>query len=190
MKDAAIIDRCLIGDVAAWNDLTHRYSRAIFSLCLQFTGNRQDAEDLTQEVFLRVYLNLHRYEPRRSFLSWAMKIARNLCIDRYRRSRKEKSFALDPEEILREIDSGEDLHRDAETRERTARALAHLHELPEESVALILMRDVMGFSYEELSDLFDVPVGTIKSRLNRTRFAIAASLHAEASLAAAQGGGA
>ncbi|HPR63449.1 MAG TPA: RNA polymerase sigma factor [Thermoanaerobaculia bacterium] len=177
MNDSILVERCLAGDETAWKSLVDRYARPVFSVCFQFTGNGHDAEDLTQEVFLKIYSNLHRYAPRYPFLTWAMKIARNLCIDEYRRRKTERSFNHIGDEYLHLLSSSSDPHGETQQRDELNRALSALHRLPEESVAMILMRDLMGFSYDELSDIFEVPVGTVKSRLNRGRFAVAMEIH-------------
>lgn len=187
MEDSVIVERCLNGDEKAWKILVDRYSRPIFSVCFQFAGNRPHAEDLTQDVFLKIFANLHRYTPTFPFLTWAMRIAKNLCIDEYRKYRQERSFNHIGDEYLSLLPSGQDPQHDALHSDRIHRALDALHKQPEETVAMILMRDLLGFSYDELSSVFNVPVGTVKSRLNRGRFAVAMEIHNTAAAPMARG---
>ena len=157
--------------------MVEKYSQPIFSICFQFTGNRHDAEDLTQDVFLKIFSNLYKYTSDYPFLAWALKLTKNYCIDQYRRKRTEKSYKHIGEDYLALLASHDNPQAKTLNEETLNLALTALHHLPEETVAMILMRDLMGFSYDELSDIFSIPLGTVKSRLNRGRFSIAMEVH-------------
>jgi RNA polymerase sigma-70 factor (ECF subfamily) len=176
MNEQELVKAALEGSQTAWEEIVRRFGNAIFSLALQFTMRREDAEELTQEVFIKLYNTLHIWKPERPLLAWIMTITRNRCIDEYRKARQERRLQRLPQEVLDLIPSGRDAEREALAGERYAKLMEYLHELPEETASLILMRDLLGLSYEELAAMNSLPVGTVKSRLNRGRLAVASKL--------------
>jgi RNA polymerase sigma-70 factor (ECF subfamily) len=177
MNEHDLVKAALEGHQTAWEEIVRRYGNAIFSLCFQFTMTREDAEELVQEVFIKLYNTLHLWRPERPLLAWIMTITRNRCIDEYRKARQERRLERLPHEVLELLPGGgRDAEQETLVRERYAKLMECLHELPEETASLILMRDLLGLSYEELAAMTNLPVGTIKSRLNRGRLAIATRL--------------
>jgi RNA polymerase sigma-70 factor (ECF subfamily) len=170
------VERCRAGDERAWEELVDATANDIFRLAVTFTRHRGDAEDLTQEVFLRLWQNLHRYEAGSSFRAWAYRVARNLFVDAYRRARNERRATWVDPDFLNTLPGGDDPHTGAVRRERLEFARAALAALPEELSQLILLRDFADWSYEELAAELQLPLGTVKSRLNRARREMAATV--------------
>lgn len=169
-----IVERCRSGDQEAWEHLVDATAADIYRLAVSFTRNRAEAEELTQEVFIRLWQNLPRFQSGSSFRAWAMRVARNLFIDAYRRCREERKATWVDPEFLEQLPGGEDPHTQAVRRQRLEMARAGLDRLPEELSRLILLRDFADWSYEEIAGELDMPLGTVKSRLNRARRELAA----------------
>jgi RNA polymerase sigma-70 factor (ECF subfamily) len=171
-----IVERCRTGDERAWEELVDATADDIFRMAVSFTRHRPEAEDLTQEVFLKLWQNLHRYTTDSSFRAWAFRVARNLFVDAYRRSRDQRKATWVDPEFLELLPGGEDPHTRAVRRQRLELARSALERLPEELAQLILLRDFADWSYEELAEELELPLGTIKSRLNRARGELAAAV--------------
>ena len=169
----ATVERCREGDEAAWSALVGTTLRPIYRLCASYAPSAAEAEELTQEVYFKLWENLHHYSPGSNFMAWAWRVARNLLIDSYRRSHRERTAAwLDPE-IIERLPASDDPHEESLRRQRLRHVAAGLRQLPEELASLILMRDLAGWSYTEIAEALDLPVGTVKSRLNRARLELA-----------------
>jgi len=175
--DAQLVRRCLAGEEAAWEEIVRQYSRRIYNLAYRFTGNRAAAEDLTQEVFLRLYRTLEQYDPREGDLSnWLMRVARNLIIDDYRRRMRtptENGEDLAEHEYHLRADERGDPQTLVERRELSAVIHAALAKLSPELRACVILRDLEGLSYQEIAELLRIPEGTVKSRINRGRLELA-----------------
>ncbi len=175
--DVQLVRRCLAGEEAAWEEMVRHYSRRIYNLAYRFTGNRAAAEDLTQEVFLRLYRTLEQYDPREGDLSsWLMRVARNLIIDDYRRRTRtptENGEDLAGHEYYLRADEREDPHALVERRELSEQIHAALAKLSPELRACVILRDLEGLSYHEIAELLQIPEGTVKSRINRGRLELA-----------------
>jgi RNA polymerase sigma-70 factor, ECF subfamily len=165
----ATVERCRQGDQQAWAELVDATADDIYRLAVSFTRNRAEAEDLTQDVFLKLWQNLHRYIPGSSFRAWAYRVARNLFVDAYRRARDVRQATWIDPEFLDMLPGTDDPHTQAVRNQRLQIARTALARLPEELAQLLLLRDFADWSYEELAAELDVPLGTIKSRLNRAR---------------------
>jgi len=177
--DGELLDRCRQGDEAAWRELVTHHSRKVFGLCYRFAGRVDEAEDLTQEVFLRVYQNLDRYRSNAgAFNTWLMTVARNHAIDHYRRRREERERRDDSAEGEMELlPSGEEGPLMAlERKERVQLVQRGLRALPEDLREPIVLCDLQGLPYEEAAKVLEVPLGTVKSRLNRGRLELAKRL--------------
>jgi RNA polymerase sigma-70 factor (ECF subfamily) len=172
----AIVERCRGGDDRAWEDLVDATADDIYRMAVSFTRQPAEAEDLTQEVFLKLWQNLHRYVAESSFRAWAFRVARNLFVDAYRRSREQRRATWVDTEFLETLPGGEDPHTRALRRQRLEMAKSALERLPEELAQLIMLRDFADWSYEELAEELGIPVGTVKSRLNRARRELAAAV--------------
>ncbi|NWF99817.1 MAG: sigma-70 family RNA polymerase sigma factor [Thermoanaerobaculaceae bacterium] len=172
----AIVERCRNGDEEAWAALVDGTADDIYRLAVSFTRRRSEAEDLTQEVYLRLWQNLHRWEAGTSFRAWAFRVARNLFIDAYRRAVHERKATWVDPEFLEGLPGSDDPHALAVRRQRLELARAALARLPEELSRLLLLRDFADWSYEELAEELGLPLGTVKSRLNRARRELASVL--------------
>jgi len=172
----AVVERCREGDEDAWSELVASTLRPLYRLCASYAPTASQAEELTQEVFFKLWENLHRFERGSNFMAWAWRVAKNLLIDAHRRSRREREAAwLDPE-IIERIPSSENPHENAERRQRLAMISKGLASIDEDLAQLILMRDFAGMKYQEISQALDIPLGTVKSRLNRARLELATAV--------------
>jgi len=169
-----IVERCRAGDDHAWEELVDATASDLYRMAVSFTRHRGEAEDLTQEVFLKLWQNLHRYEPGSTFRAWAFRIARNMFVDAYRRARNERKATWVDPEFLESLPGGDDPHTSTVRQQRLEMARSALGRLPEDLAKLILLRDFADWSYEELAEELTLPLGTVKSRLNRARRELAA----------------
>ncbi len=176
-SDAQLVENCLRGDQAAWEELVRRHASRLYQLFYRFTGNRQETEDLTQDVFLRIYQTLRSYRPAEgSFKTWLTSVGRNLLIDHYRRARHDRqTSSLDDEEApvperASPRPGPESAARNEELGRQIDRALLELR--PELREAVIL-RDLQELEYREIQQILGVPEGTVKSRINRGRIELA-----------------
>jgi len=167
------VERCREGDEDAWSALVNTTLRPIYRLCASYAPTAAEAEELTQEVYFKLWENLHRYNRGSNFMAWAWRVAKNLIIDSYRRGRREREAAwLDPE-ILDRLPGSDDPHEQTERRQRLRLIGTALRQLDEDLSSLVLMRDFAGMSYREIAEALDLPLGTVKSRLNRARMELA-----------------
>ena len=167
------VERCREGDEDAWSVLVNTTLRPIYRLCASYAPTAAEAEELTQEVYFKLWENLHRYNAGSNFMAWAWRVAKNLIIDSYRRGRREREAAwLDPE-ILDRLPGSDDPHEQTERRQRLRLIGTTLRQIDEDLANLILMRDFAGMSYREIAESLDLPLGTVKSRLNRARMELA-----------------
>jgi RNA polymerase sigma-70 factor (ECF subfamily) len=184
-----LIERCLAGDQAAWDQIVQQHWRKVFNVAYRFVGRHDEAEDLTQDIFLKIFRALGTFDRRANFQTWLISISRNLCIDHYRSVRKER------ETMARDVDPaglspastargpyGQLELSDVRNRIRTA-----LQALPPTLREAVVLRDLQEFSYQEIADRLQLPEGTVKSRINRGRLELAKQLtRLEASGAASQ----
>jgi RNA polymerase sigma-70 factor (ECF subfamily) len=171
----AIIQRCLSGDQDAWVQIVRQHWRKVFNIAYKFTGKHDEAEDLTQDVFLKIFKSLDTFDRRANFQTWLVSVSRNLCIDHYRSVRKER------ETIDRDVDPG-DLTPAAPTvspvaaleqADRVSLLKKALANLPPTLRSAVLLRDIQELSYQEIADKLELPEGTVKSRINRGRTELA-----------------
>ncbi|MEW5981969.1 MAG: sigma-70 family RNA polymerase sigma factor [Acidobacteriota bacterium] len=171
----ALIERCLQGDQVAWDAIVRLYWRRVFNVAYKFVGRHDEAEDLAQEIFLKVFKSLATFDRRANFQTWLISVSRNLCIDHYRSVRRER------ETIDRDISADDLTPASADAGpllqlERTdlARQLRRaLQELPDALRTAVVMRDIQELSYQEIADRLNLPEGTVKSRINRGRLELA-----------------
>jgi len=175
--DTQLVERCLGGEQAAWEDLVKVHSRRVYSICYRFTGSDQEAQDLTQEVFLRVFRSLKSFRAGEgSFTVWLSRLSRNLLIDHYRRTRLDRATDSIEEQLplLEEktamISRTEGLVAGREASELLQGALQKLSPELRETV---ILRDLEELEYREIAQVLNVPEGTVKSRLNRGRAELA-----------------
>jgi len=171
----ALIQRCLGGDQGAWEDIVRQHRRKVFNIAYKFTGRHDEAEDLTQDIFLKIFKSLHTFDRRANFQTWLVSVSRNLCIDHYRSVRKER------ETIDRDVDAGEltpaapgqSAYQALEQADRVELLRKAMAELPPTLREAVVKRDIQELSYQEIADQLGLPEGTVKSRINRGRTELA-----------------
>jgi RNA polymerase sigma-70 factor, ECF subfamily len=182
LDDADVVAAFLEGDERAFQELVERYQTRLLNFIYRTVGDRERAEDLVQEVFIRVYRHLHRFDRSKKFSTWAYTIASNLAKNELRnRSRNPlvlfqtlRGTKSDEEERpLQFEDLGsrpDDLYRKRHLRSLVEETVA---QLPEHHRQVFVLRELEGKSYEEIAEITDCNLGTVKSRLNRARTAFA-----------------
>jgi RNA polymerase sigma-70 factor (ECF subfamily) len=170
-----LIRRCLAGDQLAWEAIVRQYRRKVFNVAYKFVGKHDEAEDLTQDIFLKIFKSLDTFDRRANFQTWLISVSRNLCIDHYRSVRKER------ETIDRDVDTaelapsapGQSQIARLEQRDRVELLRQALAALPKTLRTAVLMRDLQELSYHEIAEALRLPEGTVKSRINRGRSELA-----------------
>ncbi|HEX4347463.1 MAG TPA: RNA polymerase sigma factor [Vicinamibacterales bacterium] len=170
-----LIKRCLKGDQIAWEAIVRQHWRKVFNVAYKFVGKYDEAEDLTQDIFLKIFKSLDTFDRRANFQTWLVSVSRNLCIDHYRSVRKER------ETIDRGVDASElsPASKEAspiaalEQQDRVSLLRDALAELPATLRSAVVMRDIQELSYQEIADALHLPEGTVKSRINRGRTELA-----------------
>jgi RNA polymerase sigma-70 factor (ECF subfamily) len=170
-----LIQRCLQGDQHAWDLIVRQYWRKVFNVAYKFVGKHDEAEDLTQDIFLKIFKSLDTFDRRANFQTWLISVSRNLCIDHYRSVRKER------ETIDRGVDAANLAPASTEPgpiaaleqRDRVALLRQALSALPETLRTAVLLRDIQELSYQEIAEKLRLPEGTVKSRINRGRTELA-----------------
>jgi RNA polymerase sigma-70 factor, ECF subfamily len=172
--DKSLVDRCRKGDDEAWRELVDRFGQRIYSVAYHFTLKREDAEELSQEIFLKIFENLDRYDGGFPLIAWIVSLSRNLCIDRYRRKKREKSFRfVSDDAVIPLLRSEDDPSAEALRKERTKMLFSALAEIPEDLAEILVLRDLDGLAYDEIGRALTLPDGTVKSRLFRARTEVA-----------------
>jgi RNA polymerase sigma-70 factor (ECF subfamily) len=172
--EKALVEQCRSGNDDAWREMVERFGPRLYSVAYHFTLKREDAEELTQEIFLKVFENLHRYDGSFPLVAWIVSVARNLCIDRYRRRKRERSFRFVHDEAVAPLlRSEDDPSADALRKERTKLLFWAISEIPEDLAEILVLRDLDGMAYDEIGKALRLPDGTVKSRLFRARAEVA-----------------
>jgi len=172
-QDQELLDRCLAGEDSAWEALLRDYTRKIYNLCYRFTGRVEEAEDVTQEVFIKVFQTLKSYDAAQgSFSTWLNRVARNHLVDHYRRTRKDRvTSSLEDELSEAEQKPSPQMEPtgEVESRERRETLQLALDRLSPDLREAVILRDLHDLDYEEIALVLKVPQGTVKSRINRGR---------------------
>ena len=174
--DGKLVERCLQGDDAAWEAIVTTYARRIYNLGYRYTGRTDEAEDLTQEIFIKIYQNLKAFRPEAgNLLNWILKVSRNLIIDHYRQTRRFQHTAGSEEMETMNLSDEKlpDAHRLMEQSEASRFLRDGLQALSPELKEAVILRDLEGMAYQEIAQLLNVPEGTVKSRINRGRIELA-----------------
>jgi RNA polymerase sigma factor (sigma-70 family) len=184
-SDAEIIEQARRGDPLAWEKLVVRYSKRIYNLCYRFVERTDQAEDLTQDIFVKVFRNLNHYRAESgSFVTWLMSVSRNLLIDHYRQSKDERTTisasAANEEEqpgLLENLaTNAPSPEAELDRLEKVASLRKCLNRLSPELREAVILRDLEELSYQEIGTVLGIPDGTVKSRINRGRVELAKSL--------------
>jgi len=177
INGADLVKRARAGDGAAWEDIVSAFSRRIFNLAYRFTSSPDAAEDLTQDVFIRVYRSLDQYDAKQGDLAnWLMRLARNLIIDDYRHRQRNPQNTMadavdDHQYHLRA--AGTSAHREMERKELAGQVQEGIDKLPQTLKKCVRLRDIEELTYQEIVDVLKIPEGTVKSRINRGRIELA-----------------
>ena len=182
---ASLLRRCMAGDAAAWEEIVQRYERRIYNLCYRFAGSADDAQDLTQEVFIKMYRTLSSYDVERgAFVTWVTSMTRNLLVDHFRKTKHDRmTDSIDAASIPDQDDSptlADQLQTkaappDSTVQSREAQEMVHnaLQKLSPELRESVILRDLQDMDYREIAEVLRVPEGTVKSRINRGRAELA-----------------
>ncbi len=181
-QELAVVRRVQRGDTDAFEMLVAAYEKNVFNVALQMTGNREDAQDMTQEAFIKAYSSLSTFRGDSKFSSWLYRIVSNVCLDFKRRQSRRPSSSLTVED-----DEGENIQLDIADESQSPEALlerkmtreavrAGLQQLPDEQRQILLLREIQGLSYEEIGEVMGLEAGTVKSRIFRARKKLCAFL--------------
>jgi len=179
-----LVRRCIGGDASAWEEIVQRYHRRIYNICYRFAGTSDDAQDLTQEVFIKMFRTLNTYDVSKgAFMTWVTTITRNLLVDHFRKTKQDRitdSLDTPPSEHEDAQPIGEQIADgsrppDAQVQGREMRETVHraLQKLSPELREAVILRDLQDMDYREIAVALKVPEGTVKSRINRGRAELA-----------------
>jgi RNA polymerase sigma-70 factor, ECF subfamily len=176
--DQPLVSRCLNGDESAWEELVRQHTRQVYGLCFRFTNSAQEAQDLTQDVFLRVFKTIKSFRSTEgSFHTWLARVTRNLLIDHYRRTRQERvTDSIEEQLPMLEQAGGAATARPDQAlagREASEILQATLQKLSPDLREAVILRDLQEMEYREIAQVLDIPEGTVKSRINRGRAELA-----------------
>jgi len=177
-QDQSLVARCLGGDESAWEEMVRVHTRQVYGLCFRFTGSGSEAQDLTQEVFLRVFRTIKSFRSTEgSFTTWLSRVTRNLLIDHYRRTRQERvtDSLEDQLPVLEEAGAAASARPDHQVAGREASEIlqANLQKLSPDLREAVILRDLQELEYREIAGVLSIPEGTVKSRINRGRAELA-----------------
>jgi RNA polymerase sigma-70 factor, ECF subfamily len=178
-----VVRRCMDGDSGAWAELVRTHHRRVYGLCYRFTGNAADAEDLTQDVFLKIYSNLSSFDTGRGSLQvWITTMTRNLLVDNFRRTKNQRATGSldegwDATDELRPVDrltsEGPSPHESAAQKELSKMVQQALAKVSVELREAVILRDLQDLDYKEIAQVLGIPEGTVKSRISRGRAELA-----------------
>jgi RNA polymerase sigma-70 factor, ECF subfamily len=176
--DSSLVSRCLRGDEAAWEELVRTHTRKVYALCYRFTGQSSEAQDLTQEVFLRVFRTVKTFRSAEgSFSTWLTRVTRNLLIDHYRRTRQDRvTDSIEEQLPMLEVEGAATPARPDQAiagREASEILQATLQKLSPDLREAVILRDLQEMEYREIASVLGIPEGTVKSRINRGRAELA-----------------
>jgi RNA polymerase sigma-70 factor (ECF subfamily) len=169
-----LVAQCRAGDELAWEALVRRVQGRVFGLCFHYMRDREEAREMAQEAFIRIYRGLHSFDGSGSFLAWSVRIARNCCLDRLRKLKNAPTYgadAVDDPDSHRQLVEPRESVEDTQVRhELLERALEGMSSINRE---MILLKDIQGLKQREIAALLSIPLGTVKARSNRARAELA-----------------
>lgn len=180
----ALVRRCVSGDTEAWEEIVRQYNRRIYNVCYRFTGSPDDADDLAQEVFIKLYRTLDSYSPEKgAFATWVMTMTRNLLVDHFRKTKQERvtdslDAGLTEEEDSISLgdkiqDSGPSADERIQRKQTQEMVQKAIQKLSPELREAVILRDLQDMDYKDIAVALKVPEGTVKSRINRGRMELA-----------------
>jgi len=181
---AGLVERCRAGDPAAWEEIVRTHGRRVYNICYRFTGRVEDAQDLTQEVFIKAYRGLAGFHPERAaFSTWLTSIARNAFVDHFRRTKKDRltdsidapAPSEEPDERREPAipDPGPSPHERLTRRDTQQMVQEALQKLPPDYREVLILRDLQDMDYADIAAVLELPEGTVKSRISRGRAELA-----------------
>lgn len=187
--EQALIQRCKNGDVSAYDELVRRYERQVFNCALRITGNYNDADDIAQEAFIRAFNSIQTFRGDAVFTTWIYRIVTNVYLDERKKSKAHRTTSLDEyieldeNAVTRQIeDDSPSPEEVVESKERARALQAAINTLPDYQRLIVTLYSFQHKSYEEISEILRLPIGTVKSRLNRARLALAEKLAGQSEL--------
>lgn len=171
MDEEKLIRKATAGDAAAFNALMGMHERRMYAVALRMCSNPEDAQDCLQEAMLRIFRSLDRFKGQASFATWVYRITVNTCLDELRRRKTRPNTSLDGllDAGWAPADASASPEKRAMQRELRAGLAQAMRELPEDMRAAVVLRDVEGYAYEEIAEILNINVGTVKSRISRAR---------------------
>lgn len=180
MSDVAtLLERCRAGNELAWEMLVRRYQARVYAVAYHYTRNAEEARDLAQEIFVRIYQRLDSFHGEQRFLPWLLRVARNACIDRLRRLKARGAGLASGLEEAPELPATEPSPEESSAEAARKRLLYRaMTRLSEKNREIILLKEIQGLKIDEISELLGLPIGTVKSRSNRARLELATQVRA------------
>jgi len=186
LLEEELITRSQNGDIDAFEELVARYERKVYAIAYRFMGNPEDASDLAQEAFLKAFQSINGFRQEASFSTWICRIVSNVCRDQLRKAKRQSHNSLD-EDVWLEEGSVKKQLQDAkptpdelyERKELNEYLQGLINNLSPEYKMVVVLRDIQGYSYEEIAQILDCSLGTVKSRLNRARKALRDQINLE-----------
>jgi RNA polymerase sigma-70 factor (ECF subfamily) len=167
------VRECMAGRQGAWEMLVNAYSKKIFNLAYQFSGSYEAAEDLTQEIFLKLYGSLPKFDFSRNFTAWLLILSKNYLIDQYRKTKYEKTSRDELDERILSTSYKDGPEAEVLENENRKMVWEGFQHLSSEIRMAVILRDIQGKSYDEIAEILSLPLGTVKSRVNRGRLQLA-----------------
>ena len=176
LQERDLIRKAKQGDMLAFEELILKHEKIVYNLALRMMNHSEDAMDISQEVFLKAYRSLSNFDERSAFSTWLYRITHNTCIDEIRKRKGKQTYSLEEDlesedgSMQRQVaDDGDTPEESLMRKEQKSEILRALDTLSEEHKAAIILRDVKGLSYEEIAEILELSLGTVKSRINRAR---------------------
>lgn len=178
-KEKDLIIKSKNGDIESFESLIKKYQKLAFNISFRIMGNLEDAKDMSQEAFIKIFKSLDSFKGDSSFSTWLYRIVTNTCLDELRKKNRNISVSYDNPiktdtgEIDRSIiDKGNTPEEISEKNESRQIVVKAINKLGDQHRVVIVLRDIKGFSYEEIAEILNCPEGTVKSRISRARFAL------------------
>ncbi len=175
-REKELIKKAQEGDLQAFEELILTHEKIVYNVALRMMNHSEDAKDISQEVFLKAYRNIKNFDERSKFSTWLYRITTNTCIDEMRKRKGKQSYSLEAEleneegGVQRQVaDEGETPEEALLRTEKQSEIVQALAQLVEEQRNIVILRDVRGLSYDEIAEILELPIGTVKSRISRAR---------------------
>lgn len=178
-REEKLIEQCKQGDIESFELLIKDYQQLAFNIAYRMLGNTEDAKDASQDAFIKIFKSIQSFKGNSSFSTWMYRIVSNTCLDELRKRKKHQSYSYDNPiktedgEMNRNIPASENSPEEIINRKESQQLIQNaINKLSDQNKAVIVLRDIKGFSYEQISEILDCPEGTIKSRISRARVAL------------------